>query len=73
MGERVGGIVKWYNREKGYGFIAPDNGGSDVFLHKSELDAARIHRIDQNDVVEFEIQPPRKNGEKYKACKIVVF
>lgn len=49
------GIVKWYNQTKGYGFIAPDNGGIDVFVHNSALKAAGLITLSEGERVEFEI------------------
>lgn len=42
MSEQLTGKVKWFDEGKGYGFITPDNGGPDVFMHKTALDAANI-------------------------------
>lgn len=49
------GTVKWFNAEKGYGFITPDGGGSDVFAHYSAIDASGFRTLDENQRVEFEI------------------
>ena len=49
------GAVKWFNTAKGFGFITPDLGPSDVFVHVSALAAAGIERLDPGDRVEFEL------------------
>jgi cold shock protein len=49
------GTVKWFNAEKGYGFITPDGGGADVFAHYSAIDASGFRTLDENQRVEFEI------------------
>ena len=49
------GIVKWFNAKKGYGFIQPEDGGKDVFLHASALEAAGISRLNEGDRISFEL------------------
>jgi CspA family cold shock protein len=49
------GIVKFYNEGKGYGFIAPDDGGKDVFVHVSALKNGNIVSLDRDEKVSFEI------------------
>ena len=49
------GTVKWFNGEKGFGFIATDGGGPDVFVHYSEIDAGGFRSLDEGQRVEFEI------------------
>lgn len=49
------GTVKWFNSEKGYGFIAPDGGGPDVFVHYSEINGSGFRSLDENQRVEFEV------------------
>ena len=49
------GTVKWFNAEKGFGFITPDGGGADVFAHYSAIDATGFRTLDENQRVEFEI------------------
>jgi CspA family cold shock protein len=49
------GTVKWFNETKGYGFIAPEEGGKDVFVHITALDDSGIKFLKENDKVSFEI------------------
>ncbi|NOX83422.1 Cold shock protein of CSP family [hydrothermal vent metagenome] len=53
------GTVKWYNPQKGYGFIAPDEGGKDVFVHATALEAAGIRSLDDGQTVSFELTEDR--------------
>jgi CspA family cold shock protein len=47
------GTVKWFNADKGYGFIAPDDGTADVFVHHSVIDARGYRTLDENQKVEY--------------------
>lgn len=49
------GVVKWYNPTKRFGFIKPDDGGQDVFVHISALEAAGLSSLDENQKVSFEL------------------
>jgi len=49
------GTVKWFNAEKGFGFIAPDEGGADVFVHFSAIQMSGYRALEQDQRVEFEI------------------
>jgi len=53
------GKVKWFNANKGFGFIAPKNGGSDVFVHISALERAGIRDLSEGQDVEFELEDNR--------------
>lgn len=56
----VQGTVKWFNAEKGYGFITPDEGGNDVFVHYSAINARGYRTLEQDQRVEFEtVQGPK--------------
>jgi CspA family cold shock protein len=62
------GTVKWFNEAKGYGFIAPEDGGKDVFVHHSNIDATGFKTLTEGAKVEFE----RAEGEKGPEAKNVV-
>ncbi|GAA4102234.1 MULTISPECIES: cold-shock protein [Actinomadura] len=49
------GTVKWFNAEKGYGFIAVDGGGADVFVHYTAIQSSGYRTLDENQRVEFEV------------------
>ena len=53
------GTVKWFNTDKGFGFIAPEDGGKDVFVHISALHAAGIQRLDDGQAVTYELEAGR--------------
>jgi CspA family cold shock protein len=52
---RETGIVKWFNESKGFGFIAPDNGGKDLFAHFKEIEGSGFRTLQENQKVEFEV------------------
>ena len=54
------GTVKWFNDQKGYGFIAPDNGGKDAFVHISAVEKAGIPRLVEGQKVEFDMVEGRQ-------------
>ena len=56
------GTVKWFNAEKGYGFIAPDGGGNDVFVHFSAIPASGYRSLEEGQKVEFEITQGQKGA-----------
>lgn len=49
------GIVKWFNPGKGFGFICPDNGGTDVFVHISAVEKAGFRTLKENDKIAFDL------------------
>ncbi|MFC7343656.1 cold-shock protein [Saccharopolyspora griseoalba] len=49
------GTVKWFNAEKGFGFIAPDGGGPDVFVHYSAIDASGFRTLEENQQVSYDV------------------
>ena len=53
------GTVKWFNGQKGYGFIAPDGGGKDVFVHISAVERAGLRGLNEGQRVSYEIQNER--------------
>jgi CspA family cold shock protein len=57
------GTVKWFNGQKGYGFIQPDDGGKDVFVHISAVERAGLSQLNEGQKVSFEITADRKTGK----------
>ena len=57
------GTVKFFNASKGFGFIAPDGGGKDVFVHASALEAAGIRTLGEGQKVSFDIQPDARGAK----------
>ncbi len=57
------GTVKWFNAEKGFGFIAPDGGGADVFAHYSAIASNGYRSLDENQRVEFDITQGQKGPQ----------
>lgn len=62
---RTNGTVKFFNHAKGFGFIAPDDGGKDIFVHVTALQAANVPSLDEGDKVSFEVEDdPRGRGKQ---------
>jgi CspA family cold shock protein len=57
------GTVKWFNSTKGFGFIQPDDGGSDVFVHISAVERAGLNGLHEGQKVSFELERDRKSGK----------
>ncbi len=66
------GTVKWFNAEKGYGFLANDEGGDDVFVHFSAIAMEGYKRLREGQVVSFETEPDPKNSAKLRAVNVQV-
>ena len=57
------GTVKFYNGQQGYGFIQPDNGGKDVYVHATALERAGIRNLVEGQKVSFDIEEDRRTGK----------
>jgi CspA family cold shock protein len=57
------GTVKFYNYQKGFGFIAPDNGGKDVFVHATALERAGMQGLTEGQKVKFDTEEDRRSGK----------
>ncbi|CEJ10696.1 cold-shock protein [Phreatobacter sp. AB_2022a] len=57
------GTVKWFNTQKGYGFIQPDAGGPDVFVHISAVERAGLYGLNEGQKVSFEVVADRRTGK----------
>ena len=61
---RISGTVKFFNSAKGFGFIQPDDGGKDVFVHATAVEAAGMRALNEGDRVSFELEDDRKGRGK---------
>ena len=57
------GTVKWFNSQKGFGFIQPDDGGKDVFVHVSADERAGMHGLNEGQKVSFDVVADRRTGK----------
>lgn len=64
------GTVKWFNNDKGFGFIAPENGGKDVFVHHTAIQGSGFKSLNEGDRVEFEVTQGPKGDQASNVTKI---
>ncbi|MFT3730186.1 MAG: cold-shock protein [Hyphomicrobium sp.] len=57
------GTVKWFNSQKGFGFIQPDEGGNDVFVHISAVERAGLRSLNEGQKVSFDVVADRRSGK----------
>lgn len=57
------GTVKWFNSQKGFGFIQPDAGGNDVFVHISAVERAGLYGLNEGQKISFEVVADRRTGK----------
>ena len=65
------GTVKFFNKMKGFGFITPDGGGSDAFVHISAVEAAGLGGLDQDQRVSYDLEPDRRGRESAANLKLL--
>lgn len=58
------GVVKWFNETKGYGFITPDGGGNDVFVHVSAVERAGLRGLNEGQKVSYELVADKRSGKQ---------
>ncbi len=63
MQEQQTGTVKWFNNQKGFGFIQPDNGGNDVFVHISAVERAGMSTLKEGQKISYELHHDAKKGK----------
>ena len=63
------GTVKWFNNSKGYGFITPEDGSQDVFVHHNSIQGEGYKSLDEGQTVEFEVQQGQKGPEAINVVK----
>lgn len=64
------GTVKWFNSEKGFGFIAPDDGAKDVFVHHSEIQGSGFRSLEENQRVQFEVTQGAKGPQAVQVTPV---
>ncbi|WP_409418342.1 cold-shock protein [Phenylobacterium sp.] len=57
------GVVKWFNPAKGFGFIQPNDGGTDIFVHISAVERAGLRGLDDGQQVSFDLEQDRRSGK----------
>ncbi len=65
------GTVKWFNVNKGFGFITPDEGGQDAFVHITAVERAGISGLNEGQRVEYEVQPGRDGKSAAENLKLI--
>lgn len=65
------GTVKWFNKTKGYGFIQPEDGGKDAFVHISAVERAGLSDLNEGQRVEFESQPGRDGKSSAENLRLI--
>lgn len=65
------GTVKWFSDTKGFGFIAPDDGGKDVFVHQTAIQSEGFRSLSEGDRVEFEMTEDARGRKASKVVKVV--
>ena len=65
------GVVKFFNGERGYGFVKPDDGGRDVFVHITAVEQAGLKSLNEGQKISFDVEPDKK-GKGPKAVNLVV-
>ncbi len=65
--DRITGTVKFFNTSKGYGFVSPDDGSKDVFVHVTALESAGIHGLNEGDKITFVLEDDRQGKGKQVA------
>lgn len=68
--ERIESRVKWYNPEKGYGFLIPDDESADIFMHFSVLDAAGCRRVEEGDRIVCDVGPGRRGRQVLRVLEV---
>lgn len=66
------GTVKWFNPDKGFGFISNDDGSDDVFVHFSAIQSDGFKTLDEGQKVSFEVEQDPKNADKLRAVNVTV-
>lgn len=66
------GTVKWFNAQKGFGFISNDEGGEDVFVHFSAIQSDGFKTLDEGQKVNFDTEPDPKNSDKLRAVNVTL-